>query len=260
MRDIKKKIVILNVEIVLLFILICILFILLLSGRKESNAGEVINISETKQIEEKHTDKESKLEKEAKKIYKKNEKYLLLVNKDNRVPDDYNSKLIDVCEGRLQASEWLYEDLREMLKDADENGHTFFIASAYRSSERQQNLVDEDVEVFMNQGMKREAALEETLKETMPSGYSEHQTGLALDILASDNLNMDRTQETAEGNKWLQEKCMNYGFILRYPDEKEMITKISYEPWHFRYVGREAAQFISENNLTLEEFVQLVGK
>lgn len=88
----------------------------------------------------------------------------------------------------------------------------------------------------------------------MPAGYSEHQTGLALDILSSSNLNMDASQENTKENQWMKEHCYEYGFILRYPKDKENITQISYEPWHFRYVGKEAAKYMKENQLTLEEF------
>lgn len=255
-RNIRRKIVILNIEILVLFVLVCVLFVLLLGGKKDNSADVINSIDETVQNDEEYTE-ESDLEKEAKKIYKSNEKLLVLVNKENMAPDDNEAELIDICEGRLQASEWLYEDLKKMLADAEEEGYTFFISSAYRSKEKQQFLIDEDVEMYMQRGMSADEALEETLKETMPAGFSEHQTGLALDILSSDNLEMDITQAYDEGNMWLRNHCAKYGFIVRYPEDKVDITLISYEPWHFRYVGKEAAQFMKRNNLTLEEFVEL---
>ena len=89
---------------------------------------------------------------------------------------------------------------------------------------------------------------------TLPAGHSEHETGLSLDILCSGNTQMDLTQANEPGNRWLVEHCAEYGFILRYPKDKENITGIAFEPWHFRYVGKEAAQFMSSRGLTLEEF------
>ena len=140
-----------------------------------------------------------------------------------------------------------------MLAAAGEEGHQYWIASAYRSRRRQQELVDEDVKRYMAQGMDYREALAETYKQTMPAGCSEHETGLALDLLCSENVNMDITQAEEPGNRWLTEHAHEYGFILRYPKEKEGITDISYEPWHFRYVGKEAATFLYEQGWTLEE-------
>ena len=191
--------------------------------------------------------------KEAKKIWKNNKKLLILVNKENICPEDGLS-LRKICNGRIEAADILYSDLCQMLTDAGKEGYNYWIASGYRSAKKQQKLVDEDVRIGMNQGLSYEDALEKTYEETMPAGYSEHQTGLALDILASSNLNMDISQENTAENKWMKEHCYEYGFILRYPRDKENITKISYEPWHFRYVGKEAAEYIRKNNLTLEEF------
>ena len=105
--------------------------------------------------------------------------------------------------------------------------------------------------------MSYEEALQETYRQVMPAGYSEHETGLALDILVSGNSNMDNTQEVFPGNQWLRAHCAEYGFILRYPKEKEEITGIDYEPWHFRYVGKEAARYLTKYDLTLEEFLKI---
>lgn len=198
-------------------------------------------------------DKKLAKSKEAKKIWKNNKELLVLVNKENICPEDGFS-LRKICNGRVEAADILYSDLCQMLTDAGKEGYNYWIASAYRSAKKQQKLVDEDVRAAMNQGLSYEDALEKTYKETMPAGYSEHQTGLALDILSSSNLNMDISQENTAENKWMKEHCYEYGFILRYPKDKENITKISYEPWHFRYVGKEAAEYIRKNNLTLEEF------
>lgn len=188
-------------------------------------------------------------------LYEANKDYLVLVNKDYELENTvYVNALRSICNRRLEANEWMYDDLTDMLAAAGRAGYSYWIASAYRSRERQQELVDEDVEACMAKGMSYEQALEETYKETMPAGKSEHETGLALDILCTGNMKMDASQALEPGNVWLVEHAHEYGFILRYPEDKEDITKISYEPWHFRYVGAEAAAFLWEKDMTLEEF------
>lgn len=226
---------------------------------KEEQAGKDEPTKELQQnsLKENQTQnvlkEEQTKDKKAKKIWEKNKELLVLVNKENICPEEGIS-MRKICNGRLEAADILYSDLCQMLEDAGMEGHQFFIASAYRSAKRQQQLVDEDVRLAMNQGLNYDDALAKTYEETMPAGYSEHQTGLALDILASSNLNMDVSQEQTIENQWLQEHCYEYGFILRYPKDKEDITEISYEPWHFRYVGKEAAKYMKKNKLTLEEF------
>lgn len=196
---------------------------------------------------------------ECQEVYEENKELLILVNKEHAMEDaSYENNLRQICNGRLQASKVLYSDLVDLLAAAGEEGYQYWIASAYRSKERQQELVDEDVARYMAQGMSRQEALAKTYEQTMPAGKSEHETGLALDILCSENLNMDETQAEEPGNKWLVEHAHEYGFVLRYPAGKEEITGIFYEPWHFRYVGKEAAVFLQENELTLEEFWEIL--
>lgn len=195
-----------------------------------------------------------KREKKVKDIYEAHKKELVLVNASHELDEDYDASLRSICGGRLQASERMYRPLVELLAAAEEEGHQYWIASAWRSRGKQQKLVDEDVRRAMDQGMTREQALKETYKETMPAGYSEHETGLALDILCSGNMRMDQSQKKEPGNVWLRENSWRYGFVLRYPEDKEKITGIRYEPWHFRYVGKQAAAYMHENKLTLEEF------
>lgn len=199
------------------------------------------------------------LRQECQALYEENKELLILVNKEHALEDvSYENNLRQICNGRLQASKVLYSDLVDLLAAAGEEGYQYWIASAYRSKERQQELVDEDVARYMAQGMSRQEALAKTYEQTMPAGKSEHETGLALDILCSENLNMDETQAEEPGNKWLVEHAHEYGFVLRYPADKEEITGIFYEPWHFRYVGKEVAVFLRENELTLEEFWEIL--
>lgn len=198
--------------------------------------------------------KAAKGDKEVRNIYKENKKDLILVNAKHGLDESYQASLRTICNGRIQASERLYDALVEMLAAASEEGYSYWIASAWRSRERQQKLVDEDVRLAMNKGMTYEQALKETYKETMPAGHSEHETGLALDILCAGNMVMDASQEKEPANIWLCENSWRYGFVLRYPKEKEAVTGISYEPWHFRYVGKKAAAYMYKHDMTLEEF------
>lgn len=191
---------------------------------------------------------------EAQRLCRENPELLVLVNKETELDSRFDSRLRNICNGRLQASNWIYQDLVDILAAARREGYQYWIASAYRSRARQQELIDEDVQSLMARGMSYQDALAETLTETMPAGHSEHETGLALDILCSGNEQMDISQAREAGNHWLVKHCAEYGFILRYPEDKVNITQIAYEPWHFRYVGKEAAKFIMDRGITLEEF------
>lgn len=195
---------------------------------------------------------------EAGDIYREAPEQMVLVNRENPLNPAYDAMLRQICGGRLEASSRLYTDLQAMLTDAEAQGYRFWIASAYRSRKKQQELIDEEAAVLEAEGMGRDRALEEIYRETMPAGCSEHETGLALDILVSENAAMDRSQEEAEGNRWLRNNCQEYGFVLRYPEDKSAVTGVDYEPWHFRYVGKRAACFLQAHDLTLEEFYQLL--
>lgn len=191
---------------------------------------------------------------ECQELYSGNEDLLTLVNKEHELSASHQAALRSICMGRLQAADVLYEDLCAMLEAGGDAGYEYWIASAHRDRSYQQGLVDEDVEKYMSKGYSYEAALRKTYEYTMPPGQSEHETGLALDILCSTNTIMDESQAGEPGNRWLAEHCHEYGFILRYPEGKETVTGIQYEPWHFRYVGREAAAYLTKKGWTLEEF------
>lgn len=191
-------------------------------------------------------------------LYARQEPLLVLVNKERELPASGQPLLRSICKGRLEAADILYEDLCAMLEAGEQEGYQYWIASAYRDRAYQQGLVDEDVEKYMSKGYSYEAALQKTYEYTMPPGSSEHETGLALDILCSTNTIMDESQKGEPGNQWLVQHCHEYGFVLRYPENKEGITGISYEPWHFRYVGKEAAAYLTQKGWTLEEFYRVL--
>lgn len=185
-----------------------------------------------------------------------NKQDILLVNKENKLPEDYEVELKTLPDGVNRAAEEAYEPLCDMLKAGRREGLNFEICSSYRDVKRQEELFDEDLRVLMNSGYTYLQAYEEVEKETMPPGCSEHSTGLAFDIVALDYQMLDAGQARTAENKWLQEHCAEYGFILRYPEGKEDITGISYEAWHFRYVGQEVAEYIMEEGITLEEYLK----
>ncbi|MCI8567419.1 MAG: M15 family metallopeptidase [Lachnospiraceae bacterium] len=181
---------------------------------------------------------------------------LMLVNKDNPLPEGYEVALQVLPSGLVSVAEVLYDDLEDMLAAGKQEGLHFVVCSGYRSVERQQELLDEDVRACMASGMSYEEAYEQVTRMTMPPGCSEHSTGLALDIVALDYQLLDDGQERTAENEWLRENAWRYGFVLRYPRGQEPVTGIDYESWHFRYVGKEAAKYMYEQDLLLEEVWQ----
>lgn len=183
---------------------------------------------------------------------------IILVNKNNPLPKNYEVELLTLPDGVNRAAKEAYEPLCNMLKAGQKEGLNFEICSSYRDVDRQRELFEEDIEVLIQQGYSYTKAYEKAAEETMPPGCSEHSTGLAFDIVALSYQMLDEGQENTAENKWLQEHCAEYGFILRYPQNKEDITSINYESWHFRYVGEEAAEYIMEKGITLEEYLEKV--
>lgn len=185
---------------------------------------------------------------------------LMLVNKDHGLPEDYEVELFTMYDKVNRAAKEAYGPLNDMLAAGRAEGLAFEICSSYRDIKVQKRLFQEDLDALMAQGYTYEQAYAEVEKETMPPGHSEHSTGLAFDIVSLGYQILDAKQEFTPETKWLHENCAKYGFILRYPKDKEDITKISFESWHYRYVGVEAATYIMEHGLTLEEYLEEIGK
>ena len=135
-------------------------------------------------------------------------------------------------------------------------GYSIVVSSAYRSYAKQSILLQEEIQKNERLGMSPKAAKKDALRTVAPPGFSEHQTGLCVDITAKNFQLLNRAQENTPENKWLQKHCKDYGFVLRYPKGRETITGYSYEPWHFRYVGKKAAKEITRRGITLEEYVR----
>lgn len=174
---------------------------------------------------------------------------LMLVNSRYRIPDDYSVELIRLSNGE-QVDSCIYPDLQEMFDDARGAGYSLFVRAGYRSEEDQEDLMEDKIEAYRQEGYSQREAEHEAEKWVAKPGTSEHELGLAVDINAEGQTDGNRLYQ------WLAEHSWKYGFILRYPAEKEEITGIDYEPWHFRYVGKQAAKEMYEQDLCLEEYVQ----
>lgn len=172
-------------------------------------------------------------------------KYVLLTNAWNPVPDDYEMDLVDIEGFRIDSS--CRDQLLAMMTACRNAGYGCGINNTYRSRATQQQMWDASVARYMARGMTYEQACEETGKDTMLPGHSEHQTGLAVDITGSQAM-----------YQWLAENCWDYGFILRYPEDRFEVTGIIYEPWHFRYVGTELSQELKELGLCMEEYMDML--
>ena len=179
---------------------------------------------------------------------------LLLVNPWHTVPEGYEIKLATLSNG-LQVDERIYDDLDDMLSDCREAGLNPIVCSAYRTEATQTRLYRNKVARVRASGVPEDRVEAEAARWVAKPGTSEHQTGLALDIVAASYQILDEKQEDTAEQKWLMENSWKYGFILRYPLEKSDITGIGYEPWHYRYVGKAAAADIYRTGVCLEEYL-----
>lgn len=182
---------------------------------------------------------------------------LVLVNKSCYIPEDYTFTLgsVKTAKGNMKCDERIIPDLLRMLQAAKDDGIDLQISSPYRDKQRQIYIFDQHIKAYMKQGMSYMDAYALTSQAVTVPDASEHQIGLALDIVCVSYTELDEGFGDTDAGKWLAEHSCEYGFILRYPKGKEYITGIEYEPWHFRYVGTEAAAIITKESLTLEEFV-----
>ena len=178
---------------------------------------------------------------------------LMLVNTENKIPADFIPNLSDVGNG-FKFDEHAAQYLTSMLADATEDGINLFIISSYRSTERQSQNFNNNVNKLKALGLSEQDAYNETAKYFAEPGFSEHSIGLAVDLNS-----LEETFENTKEFNWLQNNAANYGFILRYPKDKEDVTKIAYEPWHYRYVGKKHALIITSKHLTLDEYLQNIN-
>ena len=180
---------------------------------------------------------------------------LILVNPWNSLPADDTLSLTELQNG-LSVDSRCYPDLQAMMDACRADGLSPVICSAYRTQEYQEKLFQNKVSRLIAQGYSEADAAVEAGKSVAVPGTSEHQLGLAVDIVDINNQHLDESQESTAVQKWLMEHCWEYGFILRYPNDKSEITGIIYEPWHYRYVGREDAEQIHSLGVCLEEYLE----
>lgn len=180
---------------------------------------------------------------------------LILVNPWNPLPDEYNISLTSLPNGHAIDSR-CYPALTEMMNDCREAGCQPLICSSYRSQEKQESLYQERIDELTAQGYSKKDAKAKAATSVARPGTSEHQAGLAVDLVDNSHQILDATQQDTPVQQWLMENSWKYGFILRYPNDKSSLTGIIYEPWHYRYVGKEAAQEIYERGICLEEYLE----
>ena len=188
-------------------------------------------------------------------VFDKDDWRLILVNKQHPVPEDYTVEL-ETIKGNMQCDARIISDLIAMFQAADADGVNLAVCSPYRDLSRQEWLFERKIKSYMKNGMSYMEAYSLASQIVMVPGGSEHQLGLAIDINCDTYTSLDEGFADTEAGKWLAAHCFEYGFILRYPLGKEYITGVEYEPWHFRYVGKEAATVITEQGICLEEFIE----
>ncbi len=183
----------------------------------------------------------------------------MLINKENTVPDSYKSVLVDVDfedkkddESYKKVDFRIYSSLKEMFEAAKEDGVNLRISSAYRSRFEQNKILAKKISAYEHDGFSHKKAEKEALKWVAKPGYSEHETGLAVDI------NRKGRTSSKVAYKWLSDNGYKYGFIKRYPNNKKDITGISNEPWHYRYVGSLISRICKQNDICLEELDDLL--
>lgn len=178
---------------------------------------------------------------------------LTLVNYDNKMPDGFQHVIVHEFDVDIDSR--IVEPYRKMHDAALKDGVKLWISSGYRSPEKQQVLFEQEIQNYAKTGLQYVDAVAKAEKSVARAGYSEHNTGLAIDL----NGVLENFGGTAASN-WLLKHAAEYGFVLRYPADKQEITKIKYEAWHYRYVGVEHAKKMNELNMCLEEYIDYLKK
>lgn len=187
--------------------------------------------------------------------------YPRLINSEHLLPSDYVPPQLTYLRGlpdgtSVQLNFDAATAFTELFNDMVSQGLGIIPLSGYRTYDEQTSIFNYNIKLHMNEGMTEEAAREYTLRFVAIPGSSEHQYGRSIDVTIDGTTNHS-FQKTDQG-KWLIAHAWEYGFIIRYPSDKEAITHIAYEPWHLRYVGVDTAKYISDNGLCLEEYIDLV--
>lgn len=186
----------------------------------------------------------------------------LLVNKDVLLPKKWKIDLTNINNVAVLKSEKINKkivnEFNDLVNAASKAGIDLLVISAYRSVSAQENVYNSAVQQYQSMGYSKADAIRKTEETINKPRSSEHHTGLAIDIVGinawSQVGNLDERLANTKEFKWLEQNAYKYGFILRYPKDKVNITKVNYEPWHFRFVGVNLATYLTKNHLTLEEY------
>ncbi len=176
----------------------------------------------------------------------------ILVSPACVLPDGFSVSLADFAGG--QVDKRIRDISEEMFADARADGIRFQLVDAYRSYDRQKELFEEKVRSYLDKGLSRKDAEKEAATITARPNTSEHQTGLALDIVTPSYTKRNKGFAETDAFKWLDANAQDYGFTLRYKKDKVSLTGVIYEPWHWRFVGVEAARAMKKSGEVLEEY------
>jgi len=185
---------------------------------------------------------------------------LILVSPASPIGYGFTPPQLETIREHHQVDSRIAPNLRQMIADAELEGVILLVTSAYRPATRQLELHNRQIERFLNYGHSEEEAIAVASTIVLPPGTSEHQTGLAVDIVTPDYQVLDEGFADTPAGRWLAANSWRYGFILRYPQNSQEITGVIYEPWHFRYVGREHARAIFEGGYILEQYLIAIGR
>ena len=188
---------------------------------------------------------------------------MVLVNHTNKMPEDYTFTTRE-CGSATAVNKTLQTEAADaflaMQAAAAREGVTIWMQSGYRSVDYQKNLYDQKTQYFRNKGLSEAEAKKQAANIVNPPGYSEHNCGLAADLNSPEHTDLTEGFENTEAFRWLSAHAVEYGFILRYPKNAEAVTEITYEPWHWRYVGPENAALIQQSGLCFEDAVAVLQK
>lgn len=237
-------------------------------NEEEGSAGEADKQQMEEQAEEeepsvekpKEEPKEEKVSSKVPVLPKEEAWKIVLVNKDHALDQSFKPEMVQVDNRGFLFDKRAADAMKQMLGDAQKEGLSPMICSSFRPYERQNELFNKQVQKQEARGLSHDEAVEKAKTIVAYPGTSEHQTGLVADIVATSYQVLEDSQEDTKEQQWLMKHCSEYGFILRYPRGKAEYTGVIYEPWHYRYVGKEVAQYITKNNLTLEEYWLLLDR
>jgi len=219
-------------------------------------SGEQTSKATTNNKNEKNVNKKDVLP-----ISDPNDWRIILVNREHMLSKEIGIELTSITQNakpNMKIDSRIATSYQDMVAAAKKEGINLYLRSGYRAIKLQQTYYDASVKSYKSQGLSDEEASAKALEYLQYPGASEHHTGLALDIISVEWQNtvedLNATFENTDAFKWLDKNAAEYGFIIRYPKDKENITGIKYEPWHYRYVGKEVAAYLKEKGLTLEEY------